>query len=69
MRPAVMETTALGAACLAGLAVGSWPDLEAIGRNSVPPKRFVPGMDEGRIAELVRGWRRAVERSRNWVES
>ncbi len=69
LRPAVMETTALGAACLAGLAVGCWPDLEAIGRNSVPPKRFVPGMDEGRIAELVRGWRRAVERSRNWVES
>ena len=69
LRPAVMETTALGAACLAGLAVGCWPDLEAIGRNTVPPRRFVPGMDEGRIAELVRGWRRAVGRSRNWVES
>ncbi len=69
LRPAVMETTALGAACLAGLAVGCWRDLEAIGRNEIPPKRFVPGMDEGRIAELVRGWRRAVERSRNWVES
>ena len=68
LRPAVIETTALGAAYLAGLGAGLWPSLDALaGRWSVE-RTFNPGMDAARRADLYDGWRRAVERARDWAK-
>jgi glycerol kinase len=66
-RPAVPETTALGAAYLAGLAVGFWSDQEEISRNWRLDKRFKPHMEPAQRDGLYRNWQRAVERSRLWV--
>jgi len=59
VRSAVVETTALGAAYLAGLAVGYWPNREELAANWRADRTFEPVMDEGRRAELTRGWERA----------
>jgi glycerol kinase len=67
-RPVVAETTALGAAYLAGLAVGVWKDASEIERNWRLDRRFEPSMDGERVERLYRGWRRAVERSLRWAE-
>jgi glycerol kinase len=68
VRPRVAETTALGAAYAAGLAVGFWPDLDELRRNWQADKSWQPsGDDEGR-ARLYRNWKRAVERTFDWVE-
>jgi glycerol kinase len=67
-RPVVAETTALGAAYLAGLAIGSWQDLAEIEANWALDRRFEPDMPADRRERLLRGWRRAVERSLVWVE-
>ena len=67
-RPAVTETTALGAAYLAGLAVGFWDDLADIEANWALDRRFEPSMEPERRERLVRDWRRAVERARGWAE-
>jgi glycerol kinase len=67
-RPAIVETTALGAACLAGLAVGCWKSVSEIADLSPVETCFVPEMSRERVEQLLRGWRRALERSRNWVE-
>jgi glycerol kinase len=67
-RPVVAETTALGAAYLAGLAAGVWSDTSDVERNWRLERRFEPAMEAGRIERLHRGWRRAVERSLRWVE-
>jgi glycerol kinase len=68
-RPPVLEVTALGAAALAGLAVGFWRDRSALaaatGQGAV---RFEPRMPKERREELYAGWKRAVERSRNWAD-
>ena len=66
-RPAVVETTALGAAYLAGLQVGFWGDVATVARQWREEARFVPAMDVSRRAELLGRWRRAVERSRGWA--
>jgi glycerol kinase len=66
-RPAVVETTALGAAYLAGLQVGFWNDVDTVARQWREERRFVPAMGEARRAELLGRWRRAVERSRGWA--
>ena len=60
-RAQVGETTALGTACLAGLAVGFWKDLEELRRNLKPGHRFVPLMAEDRRHRLYEGWTRAVK--------
>ena len=69
VRPTVLETTALGAAYLAGLAVGFWRDrgslAAAMGEGAV---RFEPRMSADRRESLYAGWKRAVERSRAWAE-
>jgi glycerol kinase len=62
-RPAQLETTALGAAFLAGLATGVWQDLESVGRTYATTALFTPGMTAARRAALLGGWRRAVERT------
>jgi len=67
-RPVVAETTALGAAYLAGLAVGFWRDPADVSANWALDRRFEPAMDPARRERLLRGWRRAVERSLNWAE-
>ena len=67
-RPVVQETTALGAAYLAGLAVGYWNSLEEIEQKWTMDREFAPSMDENEREELYRGWKRAVERARAWIE-
>ena len=66
VRPAVLETTALGAAYLAGLATGFWKDTDAISRNWREDKRFGPRMPADRREEMYAGWKRAVERVKGW---
>jgi glycerol kinase len=67
-RPRVAETTALGAAYLAGLAVDFWRDPDELESNWALERRFEPGMDSELRDRLYRGWQRAVERARGWVE-
>jgi glycerol kinase len=67
VRPKVTETTALGAAYLAGLAVGFWKDGEEIGAQWQAERRFDPGMSRDRVESLLAGWRKAVERAMNWA--
>jgi glycerol kinase len=64
---AVAETTALGAAYLAGLAVGFWKDQAEIARNWRAGGRFQPRMGAGERDALVAGWRRAVGRAKGWA--
>ncbi len=66
VRPAVTETTALGAAYLAGLAVGFWKDRDQLEASRVVERRFEPRMSEERKERLLHGWHRAVERARGW---
>ena len=68
LRPAVRETTALGAASLAGMAVGFWKDQNEIKGRWKCDTRFRPRITEERRAALLSGWYKAVGRSRNWVE-
>ena len=67
-RPVVNETTALGAAYLAGLAVGFWESREQIQQLWQRDRRFEPQMDEATRQALYGGWQRAVERSRSWEQ-
>ncbi len=62
-RPAVLETTALGAALLAGLATGLYPDFEAAGEAREPARRFEPRMDTALRARMLDGWRDALSRA------
>jgi len=62
-RPANVETTALGAAFLAGLATGVWADLDALGRTWQRQAVFEPRMEEKRRQHLLEGWRDAVART------
>jgi glycerol kinase len=68
VRPKVTETTALGAAYLAGLAVGYWEDGEEIGAQWRADRSFEPAMSRDRVESLMAGWRKAVERAKNWAE-
>ncbi|GAB6086547.1 glycerol kinase GlpK [Alkaliphilus crotonatoxidans] len=67
-RPEITETTALGAAYLAGLAVGYWNDKSEISNKWSVDRSFTPDMDEEKRGKLYRGWKRAVERSMGWEE-
>jgi glycerol kinase len=67
-RPAVAETTALGAAYLAGLATGYWSDLKEIEHIWRAEKTFSPLADESEIKEKYEGWKRAVDRARDWEQ-
>jgi glycerol kinase len=67
-RPVVAETTALGAAYLAGLAVGYWNGLDDVTRNWALDREFRPSMDAGQREKLYAGWKKAVERSLDWEE-
>jgi glycerol kinase len=67
VRPRILETTALGAAYLAGLATGVWTDRSVIARQWKAGARFEPRMPEKEARRRLAEWRRAVERSRNWA--
>jgi len=67
-RPEVIETTALGAAYLAGLAVGYWKDQAEIAKNWALSRSFEPKMEEDKRVELLQGWHKAIGRSRDWAK-
>jgi glycerol kinase len=67
IRPKVLETTALGAAYLAGLAVGYWRDEGDIGANWQVDRRFEPTMSRDQASKLTAEWNKAVERAKNWA--
>ena len=67
VRPKVLETTALGAAYLAGLAVGYWQSDADIGTNWRGDRRFEPRMPAAQAAELRGHWDRAVDRAKGWA--
>ncbi|WP_080059310.1 glycerol kinase GlpK [Spirosoma aerolatum] len=66
--PRMTETTALGAAYAAGLAVGYWQNLDDLRQNWGIAKTYEPAMEEAQRAKLMRGWQKAIERSFGWEE-
>jgi glycerol kinase len=67
VRPKVLETTALGAAYLAGIAVGYWRDDAEVGANWQVDRRFEPAMSRDQATALMTGWHKAVERAKRWA--
>ena len=67
LRPKVIETTAMGAAMLAGRAVGLWNDND-LNQLQAPDREFAPNMDEATRARLLKQWQRAVDRSQGWAD-
>ena len=68
-RPVFTETTAMGAAFLAGLAVGFWTDRTEIATRLEIDRRFAPAMPVELREKKYRGWKKAVERSRSWEDA
>jgi glycerol kinase len=66
-RPVVSETTALGAAYLAGLAVGAWKSTDEIAALWAVEAEYIPRMSEDQRESLYRDWKRAAERARGWA--
>ena len=66
VRPKVNETTALGAACLAGLAVGYWKNLADIAKHWQVDRRFKPAMKAAARTQITHGWNRALGRAKGW---
>lgn len=67
-RPSCIETTALGAAYLAGLAAGYWRDKAEIKENWALSRTFTPDMNQDKREQLINGWEKAVKRSFDWAE-
>lgn len=67
-RPAVLEVTALGAAFLAGLAVGYWNGLDDVKKRVAIENVFEPSADKGKQEARYKGWKKAVARARNWAD-
>ncbi|KXU90584.1 glycerol kinase [Caballeronia megalochromosomata] len=68
-RPRIAETTALGAAYLAGLAVGYWKDIDELKAQWQLERRFTPSMPEQEIESCLAGWQRAVNAAKAWADS
>jgi glycerol kinase len=68
IRPALTETTAIGAAYAAGLAVGFWPNVEVLRGKWVEDKRWLPSMDETTRERELAQWKKAVTRTFDWVD-
>jgi glycerol kinase len=66
VRPAVTETTALGAAYLAGIGVGFWRDIQEIAASPRPEQRFEPRMPGSQAQALRQRWTEALSRARGW---
>ena len=69
IRPAVAETTALGAAYAAGLATGFWNEIEDLRENWVEDKRWEPKMESSQRDEYYKYWKKAVTKSFDWFDS
>ena len=69
VRPKITETTALGAAYLAGLAVGYWKNVAEIQQQWQVDRSFAPGMNDDKRIELVNGWQRAVKAAVSWAQN
>ncbi|MBF4806299.1 MAG: glycerol kinase GlpK [Pseudoleptotrichia goodfellowii] len=69
LRPEIIETTALGAAYLAGLATGFWKDKEEIIKKQKLNRKFLPDLSEELRSKYFKGWKKAVEKAKNWEES
>ncbi len=67
IRPTVKETTALGAALLAGLTVGFWDNLDEISKRWTLKKTYTPHMESSRRKELLFGWHKAIEHAKGWL--
>ncbi len=68
VRPKIYETTALGAAYLAGVAVNYWENLDTIREQWQADKKFVPAMEHGQRTQLLNGWQRAIRSSIAWAD-
>ncbi|MDR0761086.1 MAG: glycerol kinase GlpK [Treponema sp.] len=68
LRPGIRETTALGAACLAGIAVGFWKGLDEVRDRWQIDRVFESALDASKRESLLAGWHKAVSRSRDWAE-
>jgi len=68
VRPNFLETTALGAAYLAGLGIGFWDSIDDLKNQWSIDKVFKPNLDENKVNTLVGQWHKAVSRSKNWIE-
>jgi len=68
VRPVIRETTALGAACLAGITTGFWKDIDEVKNRWRSDVVFKPEMEAERRERLVAGWHKAVSRSLNWID-
>ena len=68
VRPTVLETTALGAAYMAGLAVGYWKSVEELAENWQVGERFEPRMSAADARRLHERWSKAVERAKAWED-
>ncbi|HRO71526.1 MAG TPA: FGGY-family carbohydrate kinase, partial [Chitinophagaceae bacterium] len=68
VRPKITETTALGAAYLAGLAVGFWSSLEELQQYWQKDKDFKPSMPDEKRSELQKNWKKAVKAAQAWSE-
>lgn len=66
LRPQITETTALGAAYLAGLATGFWNDIDELKKHWTTEKSFQPNLTKKKVKQLINQWKNAVERTRNW---
>ena len=68
VRPNFLETTALGAAYLAGLGIGYWDSIDDLKNQWSIDRVFKPNLDENKVNNLIGQWHRAVSRSKNWIE-
>ena len=69
IRPHIVETTALGAAYLAGLAVGYWNNVEEIQQQWQSERDFIPAKDAAGVRQAMAGWKRAVAATQSWSAS
>ena len=69
VRAGIQETTALGAAYLAGLAVGFFPSIDHLRSHWSAGREFNPGKEKAYIISVLANWGRALERSKSWLES
>ena len=67
-RPVCVETTAMGAAYLAGLAVGYWKDKDDVRRNWSIDRTFMPAIDDTERGKRIRGWKKAVRYAYGWAK-
>ncbi len=68
IRPKTLETTALGAAYLAGLAVGYWKSVDEIQSQWIVDKEFYPVLEKDKVKNMLRYWHKAVKCAQNWIE-